>query len=207
MVHSVAGVLAAAIAATIGGGCGHAGSTSAASSSTTVPSEVLGDAPAEPSERCFQERSEVGTKAIERRMRLLFDPEATQVTMRVTEKGATGDETWTTVMVPAGEHFTSVERGPKGEVRGQGTLIGTPWQWTSWTTDSRRIDGLDEHALTAVTDQWLTIESETRGDGGRVAATGHRRYFAVACMTLGDEPIKTLYPKPAATAKKPTTLR
>lgn len=206
MTRTAALVLASAVAASIGGGCGHAGSTD---SSTTVPTEVLGGTPTTPSERCYQERLEVGGKPVELHMRLRFDPEVGQVTMRVIEKGASADATRTTVMVPDGERFTSIEHGPKGEVRGQGTLIGMPWAWTSWTTDSRRVDGLDEHALTAVTDQWLTIESETRGDGGRVAATDQRRYLAVACMTLGDEPIKTLYPKPkpAATAKKPPTLK
>jgi hypothetical protein len=153
--------------------------------------------PPPPSERCYRHRFELRGKPFEYQLRLALDPPAGQVTSRVDEHGGNGDATWTTVMRIDGARFTAVEVGPEGEARGEGMLRGTPWAWSGWQTVLHRADGFDEHADFAFTDDALTVATETRAADGAVASTGQRRYREVACATLTDAPIETLYPKPA----------
>ncbi len=156
----------------------------------------LADAPPPAaSERCFRERFVVRGKPFEMQLRVRVEPAARRIVRLVVEHGGNGDATWLTEMNVAGTTFTSLERGPEGEARGEGTLKGADWEWTGWTSVTRRAEGFAEHDDASLTADGLAIASETRAADGQVAATGKRAYLAVSCVTLGDEPIETLYPK------------
>ena len=173
-----------------------AGCHPAASSPDRATYSFADEAPPQPSERCFRERYAVRGQTYELRLRLALDPPARRVVSRVDERGGTHDAAWTTELAVAGASFTSIERGPEGEARGEGTLLGPAWAWTGWQAVTHRADGFDEHTAARFTDDALTITSELRGPDGAVASTGEHRYAEVACATLGAEPIETLYPKP-----------
>ena len=156
----------------------------------------LADEPLPPaSERCYRERFEVRGKPFELRLRVRTEPAAGRITRVVTELGANGPATWTTVMTVDSERFTSVERGPEGEAAGEGTLTGPRWAWTTWRAVTQRPDGFAEHAELTFSKDAVVIVAETRGSDGAVASTSTHRYLEAACLTFGDDPIESLDPK------------
>lgn len=184
-------VVVTGLAATLAAGL--AGCGPGESARETLP---LADAPPPAaSERCFQERFVVRGKPFEMHLRVRVDPAARRIVRLVTERGANGDATWVTEMNVAGSTFTSIERGPEGEARGEGSLKGADWEWTGWTSVTHRAEGFADHDDASLTAGGLAIASETRAADGQVASTGKRAYLAVSCVTLGDQPIETLYPK------------
>jgi hypothetical protein len=167
------------------------------------PVYPLGDEPLPAaSERCFRERFEVDGRSREMRLRLRMEPEAGRIVQHVAEHGGPSVVTWRTVMDVESERFTSVETGPEGEARGEGTLTGRRWAWSAWTGVTQRAGGVADQVAVSFPRDGMIVEVERRGPDGAVASTSRRRYVAIACVTFGAAPIEALEPArpPAATA-------
>ncbi|HVV82150.1 MAG TPA: hypothetical protein VHE35_03695 [Kofleriaceae bacterium] len=188
---AVATVAVAAAAAALGG-CHPASQAPAGRETFVIPP----DPAPPPSEHCFRERFQAQGRPFELLLSLRADPPTSTIISQLTEHGANGDATWSTVMTVDGDRFASVEHGPEGDAHGEGTLVGPAWAWTGWTSVTHRPEGFDEHADARFTSTGLDVTTDTRGPDGAVASTGKHHYLAVACLTLGDQPIESLEPKP-----------
>jgi hypothetical protein len=176
--------------------CGPASSGS--SSRAVYP---LGDEPVPPaSERCFRDRLTVegGVVAGDFTVRLAVDPPASRLAVVLRERSAR-DALWSLALSIDGARFTALERGPDGDAQGAGTLVGPRWQWHHWSGAVHHADGIDETLEIVVDDRthsFSIAREKHRADGTLVSSDPAWRFAEVACATLGDDPIETLYPKP-----------
>lgn len=192
MLRSLA--LAAAVAL-IAGSCGARGGGTG--QTAYYP---LADAPLPPpNERCFVDRYEAFGRKVVVQVRLRSEPAASRIVWTV-DDGSAGRRR-TTVMTVDGNRYSSAEQGPAGDARGEGTLHGREWAWWGWEGVARRA-GREERVRVHLSDEVMTVESEDRSGGA--PAVSRQELTAVACATMGAQPMETLYgpgerpPAPAA---------
>src|SRR5262245_33817517 len=90
------------------------------------------DPPPEARGHCFSQRLTADGRDVVLRLWLRTDPAGGTINSVATRHGDAGDVVWSTAMTVDGDRYTAVERGPEGELRGEGTLVGPPWAWTGW---------------------------------------------------------------------------
>jgi hypothetical protein len=112
------------------------------------------------------------TRTIARRT---VDPVAKQIIEDVShdDAGAHGAKSFHVVMSVDGDHFAMTEAG--GAFTGTGTLVGEPWQWTSWTSISQ------------IPDSPITVESHDEITPTGMKATKQIKQSGTVVATTTDE--------------------
>lgn len=104
--------------------------------------------------------------------RRIVDPANHRITEDVShdDAAAHGAKSFHVVMKVDGDHFTMTE--DSGAFSGTGTLVGSPWAWTSWTSTSEipnaaiTVESSDE-----LTDTGMTASKQIKKEGKVVAST------------------------------------
>jgi len=104
-------------------------------------------------------------------VRRTVDPAAQQIVEDVSHDDASshGVKQFQVVMTVTGDHFTMKEAG--GAFTGDGTLMGEPWRWTSWTSRSQIPNtGIEVESADELTEAGLQATKQIR-QGGKVVGT------------------------------------
>lgn len=104
--------------------------------------------------------------------RRIVDPATRTITEDVSHDsaGAHGAKSFHVVMTVDGDHFTMTESS--GAFTGTGTLVGEPWQWTSWSSVSQIANtSITVESHDELTSTGLKAEKRIKQDGKVVATT------------------------------------
>jgi len=151
------------------------------------PSVAPGEraAPAAPTTACYAGVSSAGDHKVRTIARRTVDPAARQIVEDVShgETGSYGTRRFHVVMNVDGDHFTMKEAG--GAFTGTGTLVGEPWQWTSWTSISQVPEagveaGLEIESRDELTSTGIQATKQIRKDG-KVVTTAIEQLTAFDC--------------------------
>lgn len=138
-------------------------------------------APAAPTTVCYAGVSSAGDHKARTIARRTVDPAARQIVEDVShsEPGADGTKSFHVVMDVDGDHFTMKETG--GAFTGTGTLVGEPWQWTSWTSISKISEaGVEVESRDELTSTGIQATKQVRKDG-KVVTTAVEQLAAFDC--------------------------
>ena len=107
--------------------------------------------------------------------RRTVDPAAKTITEDVSHDnaGAHGARSFHVVMTIDGDHFTMTETN--NAFTGTGTLVGEPWQWTSWTSTSQ------------IPSTTITVESHDELTATGLKTTKHIKQAGKLMATTTDE--------------------
>jgi hypothetical protein len=162
--------------------CGLGCSGTSVSSSVAHPvAPVEHSAPAAPTTVCYAGVSSAGDHKVRTIARRTVDPAARQIVEDVShnETGTYGTKRFHVVMNVDGDHFTMKEAS--GAFTGTGTLVGAPWQWTSWTSISQVPEaGVEVESRDELTPTGIQATKQIRKDG-KVVTTAVEQLAAFDC--------------------------
>jgi hypothetical protein len=126
--------------------------------------------------------------------RRTVDPVAKTITEDVTHDnaGPHGAKSFHVVMTVDGAHFTMNETG--GAFTGTGSLVGQPWQWTSWTSVSQIANtSITVESHDELTSYGMKADKQIKQDG-KLIATSADELRAFECAQWDDAKTAMLAP-------------
>ncbi len=130
---------------------------------------------------CYAGMSSAGEHQARTIARRTLDPAARQIIEDVShsETGAYGTKSFHVVMDVDGDHFTMKETG--GAFTGTGTLVGEPWQWTSWTSIAQIAEaGVEVESRDELTPTGIQATKQIHKDG-KVVTTAVEQLTTFDC--------------------------